>query len=311
MALMALFCFLSLGNLKGILAAPAFRKFSAVSMMNMSKGFGQSHTTSLSTPGAGSLSPLPVIPWVDPHARENQYAFSIAIPYIASPLTLGDQPTTTTTVTVKVEEPTTTTLTPAATTVIEFITVPVSSNAATPPPPMPTSSREGFGPARAIWVAPTKMDDLTPFGVAGGRKNLQIVTEIPAEASAIPADGSNASSAKSDPISMLQLEFPAGSVDPAREPKGGAEFYATPLDISGAHNVTLEYSVFFPADFDWVLAGKLPGLYGGHTGCSGGNAALDCFSTRLMWRKKGAGELYLVRWIRFLLQSNGIFMHAQ
>ncbi|KAJ3509201.1 hypothetical protein NLJ89_g5352 [Agrocybe chaxingu] len=74
---------------------------------------------------------------------------------------------------------------------------------------------------------------------------------------------------------------------------GGAEFYASPIDISGARNVTLRYSVFFPVDFDWVLAGKLPGLYGGHTGCSGGNAALDCFSTRLMWRADGAGELYL------------------
>ncbi|KAF8172083.1 hypothetical protein BJ912DRAFT_994396, partial [Pholiota molesta] len=74
---------------------------------------------------------------------------------------------------------------------------------------------------------------------------------------------------------------------------GGADFYAAPLDISDATNVTLQYSVFFPADFDWVLAGKLPGLYGGHTGCSGGNAARTCFSTRLMWRQEGAGELYL------------------
>ena len=50
-------------------------------------------------------------------------------------------------------------------------------------------------------------------------------------------------------------------------------------------------------DFDWVLAGKLPGLYGGHTACSGGDEALDCFSTRLMWREGGVGELYLVRFL--------------
>ncbi|KAF8801407.1 polysaccharide lyase family 14 protein [Phlegmacium glaucopus] len=141
------------------------------------------------------------------------------------------------------------------------------------------------------------MDDLTPFGVShfpDGGKNLQIVTENPAKANVIPMDGSNAASTKSDDsVSILQLFFPAGSIDPAQEPQGGAEFYASPLDISDAQNVTLMYSVFFPADFDWVLAGKLPGLYGGHTRCSGGNPAVDCFSTRLMWRKKGAGELYL------------------
>lgn len=93
---------------------------------------------------------------------------------------------------------------------------------------------------------------------------------------------------------ILQLFYPEGSVNPESQPQGGADFYATPLDISKANNVTLEYSVFFPADFDWVRAGKLPGLYGGHRSCSGGDDAKSCFSTRLMWREDGAGELYLV-----------------
>jgi hypothetical protein len=164
--------------------------------------------------------------------------------------------------------------------------------------PIPTFSVEGLGPAKDIWVAPAKMDDLTPFGItsfpSSGRKNLQIVTEIPINAW---ADGSNAASTNPDnsSSSFLQLLFPQDSIDPARKPTGGAEFYATPLDISSAQNVSLKYSVFFPTDFDFVLAGKMPGLYAGHRGCSGGNAALDCFSTRLMWRKEGAGELYLVR----------------
>ncbi|KAG2020986.1 alginate lyase [Coprinopsis cinerea AmutBmut pab1-1] len=115
----------------------------------------------------------------------------------------------------------------------------------------------------------------------------------------------------------LQVLYPKGSINPAQKPQGGAEFYASPIDLSAAFssssplssssyspgrgssssnrnpNVTLRYSVYFPLNFDWVLAGKLPGLYGGHTGCSGGNAALDCFSTRLMWRQGGVGELYL------------------
>lgn len=92
----------------------------------------------------------------------------------------------------------------------------------------------------------------------------------------------------------MQLFYPAGSVNPTTEPQGGADFYATPLDLADARNVSLAYSVFFPADFDWVLAGKLPGIYGGHKTCSGGDDALSCFSTRLMWREGGAGELYLV-----------------
>ena len=163
--------------------------------------------------------------------------------------------------------------------------------------PIPTFSVGGLGPAKDIWVAPAKMDDLTPFGVtsfpSSGKRNLQIVTEIPVDAW---ADGSNAASTNSgNSTSILQLFFPKDSIDPARKPTGGAEFYASPLDITSAQNVSLKYSVLFPANFDFVLAGKMPGLYAGHKGCSGGNAALDCFSTRLMWRKEGAGELYLVR----------------
>ncbi|KAF8328935.1 uncharacterized protein EI90DRAFT_3281281 [Cantharellus anzutake] len=61
-----------------------------------------------------------------------------------------------------------------------------------------------------------------------------------------------------------------------------------------ATNVTFEYSTFFPNDFLWMKGGKLPGLFGGHTGCSGGNVADTCFSTRIMWRANGMGELYLV-----------------
>lgn len=92
----------------------------------------------------------------------------------------------------------------------------------------------------------------------------------------------------------MQLLYPAGSSAPSTKPQGGADFYAAPLNLRAAQNVTLAYSVFFPADFDWVLAGKLPGIYGGHETCSGGDSALSCFSTRLMWRAGGIGELYLV-----------------
>jgi len=58
----------------------------------------------------------------------------------------------------------------------------------------------------------------------------------------------------------------------------------------------VSYELAFDSGFDWVKGGKLPGLRGGlnSTGCSGGNQAdgSACFSTRLMWRKDGAGEVY-------------------
>ena len=50
----------------------------------------------------------------------------------------------------------------------------------------------------------------------------------------------------------------------------------------------------FPENFDFVKGGKLPGLYGG-TEVSGGEESdgTDGFSTRLMWRADGEGEVYL------------------
>jgi hypothetical protein len=148
--------------------------------------------------------------------------------------------------------------------------------------------------------------NLTPFNVTQsyGGANLKFITGVspkirstgstpPAQQSSLGTQGPPITTWHPDEVS-LQLFYPKGSVNPGRSPQGGMEFYASPLDVHTARTVTLRYSVYFPKDFAWVLAGKLPGLYGGHTGCSGGNAALDCFSTRLMWRQGGLGELYLV-----------------
>uniref|UniRef100_A0A0W0G732 Putative polysaccharide lyase family 14 protein n=1 Tax=Moniliophthora roreri TaxID=221103 RepID=A0A0W0G732_MONRR len=93
--------------------------------------------------------------------------------------------------------------------------------------------------------------------------------------------------------SVLQVFYPEGSVNPANSPRGDAQFYASPIDITSANNVTFAYSVLFPNGSNFVRGGKLPGLYGGRAGCSGGDAATTCFSTRMMWRKDGQGELYL------------------
>ena len=146
--------------------------------------------------------------------------------------------------------------------------------------------------SKSVWSASAQITDLSSFNVTAfpcGQQNLVIVKGIPANASAstfaIAPEPTGSLPHWDNSTSVLQLLYPANSINPAQKPQGGAEFYATPIQVAGARSVTLDYSVFFPADFDWALAGKLPGLYGGHTGCSGGNDALTCFSTRLMWRE--------------------------
>lgn len=147
------------------------------------------------------------------------------------------------------------------------------------------------------WKAPNQYSDLSAYNITGfpvGQRNLAIVTSIPSTAYDLAQFANGAPQDADNSSSMLQILYPAHSISPRMKPQGGAEFYATPLNITDAQNITLTYSVFFPANFDYVLAGKLPGIYGGHGGCSGGYDASDCFSTRLMWRKGGLGELYLV-----------------
>ncbi|GJN88777.1 hypothetical protein Rhopal_001746-T1 [Rhodotorula paludigena] len=96
-----------------------------------------------------------------------------------------------------------------------------------------------------------------------------------------------------DSGSALQVAFPAGSRNPSASPVGGMGFYTSQIDVSQANNVSFSYSVFFEEGFNFVKGGKLPGLYGGRTACSGGSTAETCFSARLMWRTNGMGELYL------------------
>ena len=152
----------------------------------------------------------------------------------------------------------------------------------------------------SAWASPKFFTDLSAFNItyfASGRDNLEVVVGVtPSAEDIIHADDVSSSwRLWTNASVMLQLFYPKDSINPAKWPKGGSEFYAAPLDISNANSVTLEYKVFFPGDFEWVKGGKLPGLYGGRTRCSGGDPALDCFSTRMMWRAGGAGELYLVK----------------
>lgn len=93
---------------------------------------------------------------------------------------------------------------------------------------------------------------------------------------------------------VLQVTYPQGSL----HDNGGTQLYSlwNTTDGSSFNSMLLSYELAFDEGFNWVKGGKLPGLRGGPDpdGCSGGNEpnGTDCFSTRLMWRKNGVGEVY-------------------
>ncbi|KAL3894029.1 MAG: hypothetical protein SGCHY_005506 [Lobulomycetales sp.] len=94
---------------------------------------------------------------------------------------------------------------------------------------------------------------------------------------------------------VLRIQYSDDSLTPGRKdlPRGGNAFYAAPLGHAywqQSNAIEFCYDVFFQRDFDFNLGGKLPGLYGGSPSrCTN---PPDCFSTRLMWRRNGEGELY-------------------
>ncbi|TDL26253.1 hypothetical protein BD410DRAFT_716570 [Rickenella mellea] len=141
--------------------------------------------------------------------------------------------------------------------------------------------------------------------IQDGLDDLSFVTDpFPQGGVPGPASGSNSSNSP-----VLQVTYPANSFS---DNTGGAQFYSL-WNTSGDpfQSMMLTYEVAFDAGFDWVKGGKLPGLRGGPstTGCSGGNESngTDCFSTRLMWRTDGQGEVYAyIRTPNNICKSPGI-----
>ncbi len=121
--------------------------------------------------------------------------------------------------------------------------------------------------------------------IQNGASNLDFIADpFP---SSPPPGGSSASGP------VLRVQYPAGSFQDNNA--GGAQMYAL-WNSSGSafQSMMISYEVAFDSGFDWVKGGKLPGLRGGPdpNNCSGGNQAngTNCFSSRVMWRKAGAGE---------------------
>lgn len=118
--------------------------------------------------------------------------------------------------------------------------------------------------------------------ILGGSDDVNFVTD--------PFDTSNTSP-------VLSVAYPPGSFSPVNsQVEGGVHFYATPFQGNQYGEMLLHYEVAFDPTFDWVLGGKLPGLFGGDqsAGCSGGTQSdgSNCWSMRLMWRQGGDGEAY-------------------
>lgn len=91
---------------------------------------------------------------------------------------------------------------------------------------------------------------------------------------------------------VLTINYPTGSTAPSMgAPFGGAQI-CEPFTSGPRDSATLTYRIRIPVGFEFVKGGKLPGLYGGTEPFSGGGHNAGGWSTRLMWRAGGAGEIY-------------------
>jgi len=91
---------------------------------------------------------------------------------------------------------------------------------------------------------------------------------------------------------VLTVNYPAGSTAPSMGPPFGGAQICEPFSSGPLTSATLTYRIRFPTDFQFVKGGKLPGLYGGTEPFSGGGHNASGWSTRLMWRAGGEGEIY-------------------
>jgi len=100
---------------------------------------------------------------------------------------------------------------------------------------------------------------------------------------------SGSSSNTSSPV--LQVTYLSGGFGSTQS---GSQMVSLWNSSTGFQTMLLSYEVAFDTSFPFVQGGKLPGLRGGpQNTCSGGDLSNGtCFSTRLMWRTNGAGEVY-------------------
>lgn len=85
---------------------------------------------------------------------------------------------------------------------------------------------------------------------------------------------------------FIRVTYPEGEVGATRS---GASWRA---HFALAEEATAEYRFRFEPGFDWTEGGKLPGLTGGDSP-TGGEASVEGFSARYMWKPEGGLIVYL------------------
>jgi len=163
----------------------------------------------------------------------------------------------------------------------------------------PYAETEEVAPAAAVPPCSQRLRPLMDRGLAAGEDAEEALEEALGAERMLGVE-ENVTLRQEGDVTFLRVGYPEGSInfgsaaDDGR-PLGGASFYVPmagrPMAQSGAS--CLHYRLRFPADFDFVKGGKLPGLFAGEAP-SGGDRVTgrDGWSIRLMWREDGQGELY-------------------
>ena len=154
---------------------------------------------------------------------------------------------------------------------------------------------KAIGPALAFLCFPISMsyaqeDCETPKG----RFSLDITDDVIQVLSGV--DRNLDVVARQDDSAVIKVAYPKGSYDPKSmlelgKPVGGVN---ARIEFDRRYScLYLDYALKFPADFDFVKGGKLPGLFGG-VGNTGGRipTGYDGFSARFLWLPNGGGSLY-------------------
>ncbi|MEL7544550.1 MAG: polysaccharide lyase [Pseudomonadota bacterium] len=93
----------------------------------------------------------------------------------------------------------------------------------------------------------------------------------------------------------LAVALPKGSINPRHPtaPLGGMGWRWRPNGADGVRSACLVYHLYLQRGFAFARGGKLPGLFGGDAPAGGRSVdGRSGFSTRLMWRRGGRGEVY-------------------
>ncbi|KAI0049290.1 polysaccharide lyase family 14 protein, partial [Auriscalpium vulgare] len=178
---------------------------------------------------------------------------------------------------------------------------PSSTSSTSPASNQSASPSVGSSLVKALFPASTGLHSFTTVAGASGALPLSDSTLRPSKEISSLSHAYVQSPGPDSKLAM-QAHYSKGSWTFGAGTAGGFSMYASGPEalndaLTSAKEATFGYSVFFPEGFEFNMGGKLPGFYGGinpdvAATCSGGSRNPDCFSTRLMWRANGAGEVY-------------------